>query len=89
MDLGVLAGQAASSKKAALNDETPEQASGETWDILEEHMMRDAQAFVEGRFEAKPRLPRRETECATCGVSDLCGYRRLSSVEVEQEVALG
>ncbi|MEO5969680.1 MAG: PD-(D/E)XK nuclease family protein [Bdellovibrionia bacterium] len=82
---GSKASQAAANKKA-ISDESPEQASGETWEILEEHMMRDAQSFIEGRFQAKPKLPKRETECNTCGVSDLCGYRRLS-VEAEQETS--
>jgi RecB family exonuclease len=51
----------------------------ETWARLEESLVDHARAYVSGRFEAKPK--RKEKECSTCGIADLCGFRRLSGDE--------
>jgi RecB family exonuclease len=47
-----------------------------TWSRLEETLGEHARAYVQGRFEARPK--RREKECATCAVADVCGFRRLN-----------
>jgi ATP-dependent helicase/DNAse subunit B len=70
-------------------EESPEQIVGETWEILEEHLRRDAGELAAGSFKARPRLLKRATECNLCRVSDLCGYRRLSSLESDEESAYG
>lgn len=45
------------------------------WPKAEEHLVAHARAFVEGRFEAKPKQG--ETECKECMQADLCGFRRV------------
>jgi hypothetical protein len=48
----------------------------EAWNSLENHLVSDGTAFVEGRFQAKPKVAPREKECGMCMLGDLCGYRR-------------
>ena len=47
----------------------------EAWSRLEEQLHEHARGFVSGDFEARPK---KDKECTTCAVSDLCGYRRLT-----------
>lgn len=74
-DAGKLTNLRANSKSLLAAE--PEDA----WARLEEHLVDHARAYVGGRFEARPK--RKEKECATCAISDLCGYRRLSEGESE------
>jgi hypothetical protein len=47
----------------------------DAWSALSDKMHAQARGFVSGRFEARPK---KDKECDTCLVSDLCGFRRLT-----------
>lgn len=49
-------------------------APEQTWSRLAESIQAHAEGWVAGRFEARPK--RRDKECDSCFVSDLCGLRR-------------
>ncbi len=57
----------------------------EVWEKLEEQLIQNAQGFIKGQFEARPRITKREKECARCSVADLCGLRRLVESGTEGE----
>lgn len=46
----------------------------EIWKHLETHLLRDANDYIDGHFEARPRIPGKE--CSRCSLGDLCGLRR-------------
>lgn len=46
------------------------------WHNLEQELVRTAEAYVAGRFEARPRLTPASKECGSCRVGDLCGVKR-------------
>jgi len=47
----------------------------DAWAQCFEHITAHAQAYLNGRFDAKPK--KKEKECSQCSVSDLCGRKRL------------
>jgi RecB family exonuclease len=51
----------------------------EVWSKLEEDIQRQGRQYIEGCFEAKPRIAPRKKECESCRIGDLCGLRRLSA----------
>ncbi len=48
----------------------------EIWAEMEKTLIRDAQGFLNGFFEARPRTSKKEKECGRCILGDLCGFRR-------------
>jgi len=57
----------------------------EIWDQFDLFLQRDGDSYVNGQFEAMPRVPKREKECSRCGLADLCGFRRIVELEAEAE----
>jgi RecB family exonuclease len=51
----------------------------EVWSKLEEDIQRQGCQYIDGSFEAKPRITPRKKECDSCRIGDLCGLRRLSA----------
>ena len=49
----------------------------DAWARFEDEIQTLGAQLVSGIFEAKPRISPRSKECASCQVSDLCGFRRL------------
>jgi len=48
----------------------------EVWTRLEQEIVKTAESYVAGQFEAKPRLSPSSKECSFCRASDLCGLKR-------------
>jgi len=46
----------------------------EAWSRMEEQIVLQAKAMMEGQFSARPK--KQEKECNSCQLSDLCGLRR-------------
>jgi hypothetical protein len=65
--------KAAPNSKSLIKNESPE----DVWARMKEHVLVAGRAFVAGQFAAAPK--RGEKECASCGLSDLCGFRRKSA----------
>ena len=53
----------------------------EVWSKTEKFLIQNAKGYIQGQFQAKPNTDVRDKECARCRVADLCGRRRLVSVE--------
>jgi ATP-dependent helicase/DNAse subunit B len=67
-----------SNSKSLLKVQEPE----EVWSILRDHILETGRSYIQGKFAAAPK--REDKECGTCGLSDLCGFRRKGSPDLPE-----
>ncbi len=48
----------------------------EVWARLEQELIKTAETYLAGQFEARPRLSPPAKECSSCRVGDVCGVKR-------------